>query len=100
MNSNLVYLFRCANCNVSYIGETTRTFSTRIREHLKSDKKSHIHKHLSKNVKCFDSSDENCFSILDKAPSKYKLKIKEGLYIEWLKPELNKQVTHYGLTLS
>ena len=100
MNSNVVYLFKCANCAVSYVGETTRIFSTRIREHLRSDKKSHVYKHLMKDEKCFDSCDKSCFSVLDIATSKYQLKIKEGWYIEWLKPVLNRQVIHYSITLS
>ena len=29
-----------------YVGETTRHFSTRVREHLVTDKASHIFKHL------------------------------------------------------
>jgi len=99
MNSNVVYKFKCANCAVSYIGETTRNFGTRIKEHLRTDKQSHIYKHLRKDEKCFDNSTENCFSILDTASSVYQLKIKEGLYIDWEQPELNKQVIHYSMTL-
>ena len=30
--------------------------------------------------------DENCFSILDSARTKYTLKLKEGMYINWLNP--------------
>ena len=37
--SNLVYNFSCAGCNACYIGETGRHFSTRINEHLDTDKK-------------------------------------------------------------
>ena len=34
----VIYNFLCAGCNASYIGETTRHFSTRVREHFVSDK--------------------------------------------------------------
>ena len=42
----LVYKFTCASCSSSYIGETCGHFKTRIEEHIKKDKKSHIFKHL------------------------------------------------------
>jgi len=35
-----------AGCNACYVGETTRHFSTRVREHLAVDKASHIFKRL------------------------------------------------------
>ena len=31
--SRVVYKFACAGCNACYVGETTRHFSTRLREH-------------------------------------------------------------------
>ena len=44
--SSLVYRFKCASCNACYIGETSRRLSDRIKEHLKTDRASHIYKHL------------------------------------------------------
>ena len=41
-----------------------------------------------------------CFKIIDKANSKFDLKIKEALHINWRKPKLNTQQNHLGLTLS
>ena len=38
LKSNVVYKFNCARCNSCYIGETTTHISTRINEHLKTDK--------------------------------------------------------------
>ena len=46
LRSRVIYKFTCACCNACYIGETGRHFSTRVREHLSSDKSSHIFKHL------------------------------------------------------
>ena len=46
LHSRVVYNFTCAGCNACYVGETTRHFSTRVREHLAVDKASHIFKHL------------------------------------------------------
>ena len=42
LKSMVVYQFTCAGCNSCYIGEISRHFSTRIKEHIVSDKKSHI----------------------------------------------------------
>ena len=72
---------------------------TRIKEHLKTDKKSHIYQHLSSNQNCFNCCTDDCFSILDYASTKYQLKIKEALYIKWLDPILNKQKKTLKITL-
>ena len=48
----------------------------------------------------FSSFDLNCFSILDWATTKYQTKLKEGMYIDWEKPNLNKQKNHLSTTLS
>ena len=40
-----------------------------------------------------------CFKIIDKANSKFELKIKEALDIKWRKPNLNAQQNHLALTL-
>lgn len=100
LKSNVVYKFNCASCNTSYIGQTTRHFATRVKEHLKSDKSSHVYKHLSNNLECKNSCNESSFSIIDYAPTKYQLNVKEGLYIGWQQPLLNKQVWHLSCTLS
>ena len=82
LKSSVVYKFECVSCNACYIGETSRHLSTRIKEHLKSDKQSHIYKHLQTSDTCKQSCNENCFSILDSATSKYSLRIKEGIHIK------------------
>ena len=46
LRAGVVYKFLCAGCSACYIGETTRHFSTCVREHLYSDRTSHIFKHL------------------------------------------------------
>ena len=40
------------------------------------------------------------FKIIDKANSKFDLKFKEALYINWRKPNLNAQQNQLALTLS
>ena len=65
LKSYIVYKFLCAGCNASYVSETYRHISTRIHEHLETDKSSNIYGHLLKNPQCKSICDENCFSILD-----------------------------------
>ena len=87
----VVYKFVCPDCNACYIGETTRHLSTRIKEHLETDKKSHIFAYLVNNETCKALSTENCFEIIDSVSTLFKLKLKEALHITWKKPSLNKQ---------
>ena len=100
MKSYVVYKFSCASCDACYIGETTRHFSTRIAEHLRTDKASHVYKHLQTTQQCKDQCDSSCFEILDCASTKYQLKIKEGLHITWEKPLLNKQAKSFTISIT
>ena len=68
----------CASFSYSYISETCRHFKTRIEEHIKEDNKSHIFKQLHSSETYFDSYNSLCFKIIDKANSKFDLKIKEA----------------------
>ena len=99
MKSFLVYKFTCASWSSSCIGETCLHFKTRIEEHIRKDK-SHIFKHLHSTATCSDSYNSLCFKIIDKANSKFDLKIKEALHINWRKPNLNAQQNHLALILS
>ena len=48
LESGVVYYFKCAACNSSYVGETSRYFETRVREHLyKSTQPTAIFQHLA-----------------------------------------------------
>ena len=85
LKSFLVYKFTCASCSSSYTGETF---------------KSHIFKHPHSSETWFDSYNSLCFKIIDKANSKFDLKIKEALHINWGKPNLNAQQNHLALTFS
>ena len=98
---NVVYKFSCAGCNASYIGETTRQLGVRATEHLESDTKSSIYRHLKyKSLPCSEICDFSCFSVLDSATTEYQLQIKEGLYIAWQNPSLNKQLKSYVMSLT
>ena len=89
MKSFLVYKFTCASCSFRYIGETCCHFRTRIEKHIKKDNKPYIFKQLHSTATGFDSYDSLSFKIIDKTNSKFHLKIKEALHINWRKPNLN-----------
>ena len=64
-----------------YVGETKGHLNTRIEEHLGKDKKSHIYLHFHKNPKCQEKVNSNCFKIIDRASSCFRLQIKEAMHI-------------------
>ena len=99
--SHVVYKFSCAGCNASYIGETTRQLGVRANEHLETDTKSSVFRHLhNQSLPCKEVCDFSCFSILDSAQTQYQLRIKEGLYVAWNDPSLNKQVKCYKVSIT
>ena len=81
VTSVFVYRFTCLRCNASCIDETACYFTTRIEEHLETDRKSHIFKHLSTNRNCKELCDTECFDIADSGTFSYRLKLKEAVHI-------------------
>ena len=77
----VVYKFLCAGCNACYVGETSRHFFTRLREHLVSDRTSHSLRHLQISQQCRTLCSDECFSILDHASTTLQLKMKEAIHI-------------------
>ena len=95
-NVDVAYQFTCAGCNACYVGETFRhTFVSMGR-----DRTSHIFHHLQNSDECLRLSSESCFSILDTAPNRFHLKLKEAAHICWTNPSLTRQLKHEELTLS
>ena len=86
LRTRVVYKFSCASCNACYVGETSRHFSTRVREHLLSDRSSNVFKHLQGSEFCRASCTPDCFEILDSAATKYQVKLKESMFIKWENP--------------
>ena len=99
LRSCVIYKFT-ACCNACYIGKTGGHFSTRVREQLSSDKSSHIFKHLLSSERYRQSCSADCSKILDSAPTKFQLKLKEAMHINWEKPNLNQQAHDVNLTLT
>ena len=94
LKSLLVYKFTCACCSSRFIGKTCGHLKTCIQELIKKDNKSHIFKHLHFTATFFDSYNSLCFKIIDKVNSKFDLKIKGALHINWRKPNVNAQQNH------
>ena len=92
LRSCVVYKFTCACCQARYVGETTRHYDVRVNEHLnKKTQPSSIFKHLEGNKKCRDVCNKSCFEIIDSDTSPFRLKVKEAIHTEWVKPSINKQ---------
>ena len=99
LKSFLVYKFTYASCSSSYIGKTCCHFKTRIEKHIKKHNESLICKHQDSTATCFDWYNTVCFEIVNKAKSKFYLKVKAPSHINWRKVNLNPQQNHLALTL-
>jgi len=82
--NNVVYKINCNDCNVSYVGQTKRQLSTRIKEHSNNYKSitakpSVITQHMLEFSHTFDW---NNTKILDSEANYYKRLVSEMLYIK------------------
>ena len=87
MKSKIIYMIECASCNKSYVGKTIRHFCTRKEEHMNSSNSS-VFKHVQETNHIIDWDN---MKILDTARDDKRLLLKEMLYINKIKPELNIQ---------
>lgn len=83
-NNNVVYKINCKDCSVSYVGQTKRQLSTRIKEHkcnIKLDVSKHnvITEHILQNNHSFDWENAR---ILDKESNYNKRLISEMINIK------------------
>ena len=92
--SRIIYRFKCdrLECDEEYIGETSRTFRERFKEHLKA--LSPIHDHS--NTTGHTTSLEN-FSIVGSEEQNLSRLIKESMFIRVNSPSLNKNISKYHL---
>ena len=86
--SLVVYSLRCEKCDAQYIGKTERIVYHRMKEH-RTKKDSSCFKHTQENPTHSFNTDK--VEILDSADSDKKLKLKELMYINSRRPEINKQ---------
>ena len=100
LRSNCVYHIKCVQCNATYVGETSRNLSTRMVEHgtpSSSQNSSVVSKHLFDNPN--HSFNVGNPDVLCYESNSMKRKVKEALFIQELKPTLNKQEFSYKLFL-
>ena len=92
--SGVIYSYKCGrvDCDEEYIGESSRTFGERFKEHQKAP--SPIFDHH--NITGHDISVEN-FNIGGKEEHNLKRTIKEALYIRVNNPSLNRNGGKYHL---
>ena len=87
--SGIIYTFKCirVDCKDEYIGESSRTFGERYKEHLKAP--SPIYDHY--NITGHETSIEN-FSIVRREDQNLIRAIKEAIYIRVNNPSLNRNI--------
>ena len=92
--SGVIYRFKCnrVECDDEYIGESSRTFGERFKEHLKAP--SPIFDHFT--TTGHQVSLEN-FSIVGREEQNLMRAIKEALYIRVNNPSLNRNIGKYHL---
>ena len=61
LRTRVVYKFSCVSCSACYVGETSRHFRTRVREHLFSDRSSHLFRRLQSSESCRTSNSPDEF---------------------------------------
>ena len=92
--SGIIYRFKCqkVDCDDEYIGESSRTFGERLKEHQKAP--SPIHDHH--NITGHDITIQN-FSIVGREDHNLIRAIKEAIYIRVNNPSLNRNIGKYHL---
>ena len=92
--SGVIYRYKCnrVECDEEYIGESSRTFGERFKEHLKAP--SPIFDHYS--ITHHNVSIEK-FSIVGREDQNLMRTIKEALYIRVNNPSLNRNIGKYHL---
>ena len=92
--SGIIYRFKCdrLECDEEYIGETSRTFGERFREHLKAPSPIHDHSNTSGHTTTLDN-----FKVVGREEQSLSRLIKESMHIRVNGPSLNKNIGKYHL---
>ena len=92
--SGIIYRFKCdrLECKEEYIGETSRTFRERYKEHLEAPSPIYDHSNITGHT----TSLEN-FSIVGREEQNLSRLIKESMFIRVNSPSLNKKIEKYHL---
>ena len=93
--SGAIYRYQCSNlgCDDEYIGETSRTFGERYKEHLKAP--SAIHHH---SIQTGHPTNQNNFQIVGREGHNLARNIKESIYIRVNNPSLNNNIGKFNLS--
>ena len=91
--SGAIYWYQCGDlgCDDEYIGETSRTFGERYKEHLKAP--SAIHHHSSQTG---HPTSHNNFQIIGREGHNLARNIKESIYIRVNNPTLNNNIGKFN----
>ena len=90
-----IYWYQCGDlgCDDEYIGETSRTFGERYKEHLKAS--SAIHHH---SIQTGHTTNQNNFQIIGREGQNLARNIKESIYIRVNNPSLNNNIGKFNLS--
>ena len=107
--SGVIYQYKCAKCNLSYIGSTKRYWEKRLEEHL------HISaltgkrlngmqmfapmQHVRSHTCGIGSMSREEFSIIGREKNPYILQVKESILISKNRPKLNNNIVSVPLYL-
>ena len=93
--SGAIYWYQCGDlgCDDEYIGETSRTFGERYKEHPKAP--SAIHHHSSQTG---HTTNQNNFQIIGREGQNLARNIKESIYIRVNNPSLNNNIGKSNLS--
>ena len=93
--SGAIYWYQCGDLSRDdeYIGETSRTFGERYKEHLKAP--SAVHHHSSQTG---HTTNQNNFQIIGRKGHNLARNIKESIYIRVNNPTLNNNIGKFNLS--
>ena len=96
LRSGVIYHFKCAKCNLSYVGCTWRFWETRLQEHLhisaltgKPLSGCQIFAPMQHARACQYHLKRDDFTIIGSEKNRYLLRVKETIFIYKLKPRIN-----------
>ena len=92
--SDAIYWFQCGDltCDDEYIGETSRTFGERYKEHLKDPSPIHHHNNQTNHP-----INQNNFKIIGREGHHMSRYIKESIFIRVNNPTLNSNIGKFNL---
>ena len=92
--NSVIYWYRCdkIDCDKEFLGESSRIFRERYRQHLKAPSPIFDHQNNSGHI----TTGEN-FSIIGREGNNLARAIKEAIYIRENNPTLNRYIVKYNL---